>query len=67
MKTSSVSSCLSELTADELCRIATALLRLGAQRRAPEAWRLASNALQNLRAVDPEDECRAPRARVKKA
>ncbi len=47
---------LQDLLADELCRIATALLRLGAQRRAPEAWRLASNALQGLRAVDPEDE-----------
>lgn len=47
---------LQDLLADELCHIATALLRLGAQRRAPEAWRLASNALQNLRAVDPEDE-----------
>jgi len=47
---------LQDLLADELCRIAIALLRLGTQRRAPEAWRLASNALQDLRAVDPEDE-----------
>lgn len=47
---------LQDLLADELCRIAIALLRLGAQRRAPDAWRLASSALQNVRAVDPEDE-----------
>jgi hypothetical protein len=26
------------------------------QRRAPDAWRLASNALQSLRAIDPDDE-----------
>ena len=42
--------------ADELARIAIAILRLGALRRAPDAWRLASNALQSLRAVDPDDE-----------
>jgi superfamily I DNA/RNA helicase len=47
---------LQDLLADELCRIAIALLRLGAQRRVPEAWRLASTAIQSLRAVNPEDE-----------
>ena len=47
---------LQDLLADEFCRIAIALLRLGAQRRAPDAWRLASSALQSLRAVDPDDE-----------
>ncbi|MES6350832.1 hypothetical protein U6U03_12040, partial [Cutibacterium acnes] len=47
---------LQDLLADELARIAIALLRLGALRRAPDAWRLASNALQSLRAVDPDDE-----------
>jgi superfamily I DNA/RNA helicase len=47
---------LQDLLADELARIAIALLRLGALRRAPDAWRLASNAILSLRAVDPDDE-----------
>jgi len=47
---------LQELLTDELCRVASALLRLGAQRRAPDAWRAASAALQNIRAVDLDDE-----------
>lgn len=47
---------LQDLLADEFARIAIALLRLGALRRAPDAWRLVSNALQSLRAVDPDDE-----------
>jgi len=55
---------LQDLLADELCRIAIALLRLGAQRRAPDAWWLASNALQNLRAVDPEDELACHRVKA---
>ena len=32
---------LQDLLSDQLCRIAIALLRLGAHRRAPDAWRLA--------------------------
>jgi hypothetical protein len=47
---------LQNLLADEFCRITIALFRLGAQWHAPEAWRLASNALQDLRVVDPENE-----------
>lgn len=47
---------LQDVLADELCRIAIALLRLGAKRRAPEAWRIASSAVEALRAADPEDD-----------
>ncbi len=47
---------LQDLLADELGRIAIALLRLGATRRAPDAWRIASAAVEAVRAVDPDDE-----------
>lgn len=47
---------LQDLLADEICRIAIALLRLGATRRAPEAWKVASSAVEALRAANPEDE-----------
>lgn len=47
---------LQDLLADEFCRIAMALLRLGATRRAPEAWRIASAAIEALRVADPEDD-----------
>jgi superfamily I DNA/RNA helicase len=53
---------LQDLLADELFRIAIALLRLGAQRRAREAWRLASAAVEALRAADPDDEVACHRA-----
>lgn len=53
---------LQDLLADELCSIAIALLRLGAQRRSPDAWRLASAAVQSLRGADPDDELACHRA-----
>jgi superfamily I DNA/RNA helicase len=53
---------LQDLLADELCRIAVALLRLGAQQRSPDAWRLASAAVQSLRGADPDDELACHRA-----
>jgi superfamily I DNA/RNA helicase len=53
---------LQDLLADELCRIAIALLRLGAQRRSPDAWRLASATVQSLRGTDPDDELACHRA-----
>jgi superfamily I DNA/RNA helicase len=47
---------LQDLLADELCGIGLALLRLGSKQRAPDAWRIATSAVETLRAVDPEDE-----------
>ena len=47
---------LQDLLSDELCKIAIAVLRLGATRRAREAWRLASKAVEELRGANPEDE-----------
>lgn len=53
---------LQDLLADDLCRIAAAVLRLGSTRRAPEAWRLVSESVTALRAVDPQDEVASHRA-----
>lgn len=53
---------LQDLLADELCHIAIALLRLGAQRRSPDAWHLASAAIQSLRVDDTDDELACRRA-----
>lgn len=50
-----------DLLSDEASLVAMALLRLGAHGRDPEAWGLASAALQRLRAVDPDDEAAASR------
>lgn len=47
---------LQDLLADELSRIAIALLRLSTMRRVPDAWRIASMAVEALRVVDPDDE-----------
>jgi superfamily I DNA/RNA helicase len=47
---------LQDLLSDDLCRIAVGVLRLGAIRRAPEAWRLVSTAVTALRAADPREE-----------
>lgn len=47
---------LQDLLSDDLCRIAAGVLRLGATRRAPGAWRLVSESVAALRAADPEDE-----------
>ena len=53
---------LQDLLADELGRIAIALLRLSATRRAPESWRFASTAVETIRAVDPADDMAGQRA-----
>jgi superfamily I DNA/RNA helicase len=47
---------LQDLLADEFTKIAIALFRLGASRRAPAAWQLASSALLAIRAIAPDDE-----------
>jgi superfamily I DNA/RNA helicase len=47
---------LQDVLSDELCRVAIALLRLGATRRAPDAWHIASSAIEALRAANPEDD-----------
>lgn len=47
---------LQDLLADELCAVAVAVLRLGAKRRSPTAWQIASAAVQALRGADPEDD-----------
>lgn len=49
---------LQDLLAEEVTRIALAVLRLGAQERAPEEWILASRALYRLRGVEAEDDHR---------
>lgn len=46
---------LQDLLSDEFARIAVAVLRLGATRRAPGAWQLAAAAVRDLRAISPED------------
>lgn len=46
---------LQDLLVEDFALIAVALLRLGATRRDPQAWRTASAAVQQLRAVDPDD------------
>jgi superfamily I DNA/RNA helicase len=53
---------LQDLLADELRRIAIALLRLGATRRAPASWDVASTAVETLRAADPQDEAACHKA-----
>lgn len=47
---------LQDLLADEVSRVALALVRLGARRRDAGAWNCASSALLLLRAVDTDDE-----------
>ncbi|MCG5076503.1 UvrD-helicase domain-containing protein [Paraburkholderia tagetis] len=47
---------LQDLLSDEFARIALALIRLGASRRAPTAWQISSAALLTLRAVAPGDD-----------
>jgi len=53
---------LQDLLAEELTRIGLAVLHLGTQRRAPEAWAVASHAVLRLRAADLEDEAECLRA-----
>ncbi len=47
---------LQDLLSDEFARIAIALLRLGATRRAPDAWQLCSAALLEIRATASGDD-----------
>lgn len=53
---------LQDLLVDAYAGLAIALLRLGATRQAPAAWRLASDAVQRIRAADPDDEAACARA-----
>jgi len=53
---------LQDLLVDTYTGIAIALLRLGASRQAPEAWRVASEAVQHLRGADPDDDRACARA-----
>lgn len=53
---------LQDLLADDLCRIASGLVRLAATRRAPEAWHLVSESVLTLRAVDPNNEAACRKA-----
>ncbi|OMR52464.1 DNA helicase UvrD [Burkholderia pseudomallei] len=46
---------LQDLLSDDFARIAIALMRLGADRRAPSAWQISSSALLAIRAVSPGD------------
>jgi superfamily I DNA/RNA helicase len=47
---------LQDLLSDQFARISIALLRLGATRRAPDAWQLCSAALLEIRAIASGDE-----------
>lgn len=47
---------LQDLLSDEFARVAIALIRLGASRRAPNAWQISSAALLAIRAVAPSDD-----------
>lgn len=47
---------LQDVLADDLAGAARAILRLAIQRRAPESWRLASEFVEQVRMVDPDDE-----------
>ncbi|KMO11415.1 UvrD-helicase domain-containing protein [Methylobacterium indicum] len=50
---------LQDLLSDELSRLAIAIFRLGASRRAPAAWQLVSTSVLALRATGPDDDARA--------
>ncbi|MER9002550.1 ATP-dependent helicase [Mesorhizobium sp. M0862] len=52
---------LQELLSDQFARVAIALFRLGATRRAPDAWQLASAALLEVRAIASGDDVAEPR------
>lgn len=47
---------LQDLLVEEAVKIAVAVLRLAAAKRAPKAWAVASDAIQLLRGIDQEDE-----------
>lgn len=46
---------LQDVLAEDVTRVVLAILRLATQRRAPDAWILASAAVSALRGVDPRD------------
>ncbi len=50
---------LQDLLSDGLSRLAIAIFRLGATRRAPAAWQLVSDSVQVLHAIGQEDDARA--------
>jgi len=50
---------LQDLLSDDLSRLAIAIFRLGATRRAPAAWQLVSSSVLTLRAAGPDDDARA--------
>ncbi|QYA11885.1 ATP-dependent helicase [Rhizobium sp. AB2/73] len=50
---------LQDILSDDLCRLALAIFRLGATRRAPTAWQVASSSVQALRAVSLSDDVAA--------
>ncbi|WP_448140415.1 UvrD-helicase domain-containing protein [Sphingopyxis fribergensis] len=50
---------LQDLLSDDLSRLAIAIFRLGAARRAPAAWQLVSSSVQVLRAIGQADDARA--------
>lgn len=47
---------LQDLLSDQFARVAIALFRLGATRRAPDEWQLASATLLNVRAISSGDD-----------
>ena len=53
---------LQDLLADDLARVALALLRLGAADRDPDAWAVASRAVEALHVADPSDELSCQKA-----
>ncbi|WP_211100144.1 UvrD-helicase domain-containing protein [Azospirillum halopraeferens] len=53
---------LQDLLAEDLTRMAVAVLRLAAERQAPGAWETASEAAMLLRAAAPDDEASCRRA-----
>lgn len=50
---------LQDLLSDDLSRLAIAMFRLGATRRAPAAWQLASSSVLALRATQQDDDVSA--------
>ena len=50
---------LQDLLSDDLSRLAIAIFRLGATRRAPAAWQLVSSSVMALRATGQDDDVRA--------
>jgi superfamily I DNA/RNA helicase len=50
---------LQDLLSDDLSRLAIAIFRLGAKRRAPAAWQLVSSSVLTLRATGQDDDASA--------